>query len=81
MIVDPKVKIDIDTELDAAYINFINAPIDARDQIDTEELEDGIFRTYNENKSYITYRYAILDFSYNDKEHLSKLTGIDLTKV
>lgn len=78
MIVNSEIKIDKDDELDAVYINFINTCIGPQDDVETEEIENGVFRTFNENKTNITYRYVILDFSYIDKNHLSEITGINL---
>ncbi|MGW7996687.1 hypothetical protein ACWEYQ_01850 [Staphylococcus xylosus] len=81
MLAEKNFRIDKDSELDEVYVNFMNAPFDNNLELDTEEIEDGIYRVYDENKPFITYRYTILDFSYNNREHLEKLTGISLKDV
>lgn len=80
MIVQQRINISKDEDLDVVYINFLNAPYDSAD-FDTEEIEDGVYRLFDSNNSHITYRYTILDFSYNDKNHLENITGINLKKI
>ncbi|MEB6122794.1 hypothetical protein [Mammaliicoccus sciuri] len=81
MLAEKNIKINKDLDLDAVYVNYLDAPYYDSDSIDTEEIEDGIYRVYNEEKPYITYRYTILDFSYNNKRHLENITGIDFSNI
>nr|WP_263313797.1 hypothetical protein [Mammaliicoccus sp. Marseille-Q6498] len=81
MIAEQIVKINSDSDLDAVYINFLNAPFNTDDELETEEIEEGIFRIYNQKKPFVTYRYTILDYSYNDRKHLENLIGINLSLI
>lgn len=67
MIAGNIVNITKDDNLDTVYIISSTPLIVENIDLDTEEIEDGIYRVYDENKLFTTYRFTILDFSYNNK--------------
>lgn len=80
MIAEKRIKIDIDKQLDAMYINLIDAHYDSNTDITTEEISLGVYRVYDENRPYATFRYVILDLSYQDMSKISEMVNIQNLK-
>lgn len=80
MIAERRIKIDIDKRLDAMYINFLDASFNSHSDINSEEVSTSVFRVFDDNRPYITYRYVIMDMSYQDFYKLSQLLDIPILK-
>ncbi|MEB7676939.1 DUF2283 domain-containing protein [Staphylococcus saprophyticus] len=78
MIAEEMVKINYDKDSDALYINFERPLSNSKHEVDTEELTLGIYRVFNENVPSVTYRYVVLDYSYQNKNQLESLIGLKL---
>lgn len=78
MIAERTIKINYNKDSDTLYINFERPLSSTHDEVDTEEIILGVYRVYNEIIPSVTYRYVILDYSYQNKEELESLIGIKL---
>lgn len=81
MIAEKMVTVNYNKDSDALYVNFEQPLSNPKDEVDTEEISLGVFRVYNENIPSVTYRYVILDYSFQDHQKLKRLVGIDLPDV
>lgn len=76
MIAERRIKIDVDKQLDAMYINFLDVLSDSDSDVTSEELSLGVYRVYDDTRPYITFRYVILDLSYQDLTQISKMISV-----
>lgn len=80
MIAEKRIKIDIDRNLDAMYINFLDASYNSHSDLSSEEISTAVYRVFDDNRPYITYRYVIMDMSFQDFKKLSQLLDIPILK-
>lgn len=78
MIAEDLVKVSYENQSDVLYVNYERPLSYPNDEVDTQELGPGIYRVYNESIPSVTYRYVILDYSYQNKTKLESLIGIAL---